>query len=88
MEKNNCPLFSYTLYKARWKSESSVFHSLLAIFPVSNATISSFQPSEFMTAFSICCHGAAINKNQDGKILLTLFFMLMKTIKCKGKTES
>ena len=46
------------------------------------------QPSEFTTAFGICRHGAAINKNHDGKILPTLFFMLMKTIKCKGKTDS
>ena len=38
-------------------------------------------------SFSICHHGAAINKNHDGKILPTLFFMLMKT-KCKRKTES
>ena len=41
-----------------------------------------------MMAFSICHHGAAINKNHDGKIMPTLFFMLMKTIKRKGKTES
>ena len=46
------------------------------------------QPSEFTTAFNICRHGAVINKNHDSKILSTLFFMLMKTIKCKGKTES
>ena len=38
-------------------------------------------------SFCICHHGAAINKNHDGKILPTLFFMLMKT-KCKRKTES
>ena len=46
------------------------------------------QPSEFVAAFSICRHRAAINKNHDGKILPTLSFMLMKTIKCKGKTAS
>ena len=46
------------------------------------------QPYEFTTTFSICRHGAAINKNHEGRILLTLFFMLMKTTKCKGKTES
>ena len=39
------------------------------------------QPSEFMTAFNICHHGAVINKNHDSKILATLFFMLMKTMK-------
>ena len=48
----------------------------------------SSQPSEFTAAFCICRHRAAINKNHYGKILPTLFFMLMKTIKCKGKTES
>ena len=46
------------------------------------------QPSELVMAFSFCCHGAIINENHNGKILLTLFFMLMKKIKCKGKTES
>ena len=46
------------------------------------------QPSESMTAFSICRHGAAINKNHEGKILPTLFFTLKKTIKSKEKTES
>ena len=39
------------------------------------------QSSKFTMAFSICRHGAAINKNHDGKILPRLFFMLMKTIK-------
>ena len=38
-----------------------------------------------MTAFGFCHHGAAINKNHNGKTLPTLFFMLMKTIKCKEK---
>ena len=46
------------------------------------------QPSEFTTACSICRHAADINKNHDDKILPALFFMLMKTIECKGKTES
>ena len=43
------------------------------------------QPSEFTMSFSFCHHGAAINENHNSKILLTLFFMLMKRIKCKGK---
>ena len=46
------------------------------------------QPSEFTTTFSFCCHGATINENEGSKILPTLFFMVTKTIKCKGKTES
>ena len=49
---------------------------------------SNSQPSEFTTAFSICHYGAVINKNHGNKVLLSLFFMLIKTIKCKGKTES
>ena len=43
------------------------------------------RPSEFMTAFSFCRHGASINENHNGKILLTLFFMLMKTINVKER---
>ena len=66
------------------ENSDNVVVSVSVEFP----TNSQQQPSEFMTAFSICRHGAAINKNCDGKILPTLFFMLMKTIKCKGKTDS
>ena len=47
------------------------------------------QPSEFTATFSLCRHGAAIiNENHNGNILPTLFCMLTKTIKYKGKTES
>ena len=38
-----------------------------------------------MRAFSFCHHGAAINENHNGRILLMLFFMLTKTITCNGK---
>ena len=35
MEKGTCPIFLYTLHKARKKSESSFSHSfLLAVFPL------------------------------------------------------
>ena len=50
--------------------------------------VSGIQPPEFTTSLSIYCHGTAINKNHNSKILPTLFFMLIKTIKCKGKTKS
>ena len=34
MEKDTCPNFFYTLYKAPKKSESSFSHPFLAVFPL------------------------------------------------------
>ena len=73
-----------------WSVKSRNFWQTLPIWTTTILLqkVNTLQPTEFTTAFSICRHGATINKNHDGKILSTLFFMLMKTINCKRKTES